>query len=299
MSIKLSTFEPPSGSLQRRERFTSLRLPTKRRESLRLPPFRGRIYLNSSFIITTVQRIVFLGSKPLGYQCLRHILEQQSQLSVQVIGVGTNTKAMLNTPDQNILLLCQQYQLPLIERLADLPPSDLLISVQYHRILQQAHINTAQLAVNLHTAPLPEYRGCHPFSFAILDDAKEYGTTLHRLEAGIDSGDILFERRFAIPEGCFVKALFDKTQTESVAMFKQHLPDLLSGNFTPLPQSARKDTHPSSYHYRHEMNEIKQINLDWSAEQIERHIRATYFPPFEPPFALIGNKKVFFTLETE
>ena len=47
------------------------------------------------------------------------------------------------------------------------------------------------------------------------------------------------------------------------------------------------------------MDELKKIDLDWSAEQIERHIRATYFPPFSPPFALIGNKKVFFTMEME
>ena len=246
-----------------------------------------------------MQSIVFLGSKPLGYYCLQYILEHQARLNVRVIGVGTNQQAVLNTTDQNILSLCQQHGLPLIERLADLPPCDLLISVQYHRILRQEHIDKAKLAVNLHTAPLPEYRGCHPFSFAIIDQATEYGTTLHRLEAGIDSGDILFERRFPIPEGCFVKPLFEQTQAESVAMFKAHFADLLTGNYTPLPQSARKDTHPSSYHYRYEMDELKKIDLDWSAEQIERHIRATYFPPFSPPFALIGNKKVFFTMEME
>lgn len=245
-----------------------------------------------------MHQIVFLGSKPLGYQCLQHVLQQQTALQAQVIAVGTNPKATLNTATHNIADLCHAHGLPMLQGLHDLPPCDFIVSVQYHRILRQPHIDQARrLAVNLHTAPLPEYRGCHPFSFAIIDQATEYGTTLHQLTAGIDSGDILFERRFPIAPHTMVGQLFEQTQHESLAMFAAALPHLLSGNYTRLAQSSRATSHPSSYHYRHEMDEIKKIDLNWSAERIERHLRATYFPPFAPPYAMVGKQKVFFSFD--
>ncbi|MBK8684503.1 MAG: hypothetical protein IPN26_05660 [Bacteroidetes bacterium] len=72
---------------------------------------------------------------------------------------------------------------------------DFLISVQYHQILNERHIQKARtLAINLHMAPLPEYRGCNQFSFAILDQYPEFGTTLHVMDERIDHGDILFEK---------------------------------------------------------------------------------------------------------
>ena len=64
-------------------------------------------------------------------------------------------------------------------------------------------------------APLPEYRGCNQFSFAIVDGKKEFGTTLHKMEEGIDNGDIIAESRFDIPENCFVKELYELTYKTS------------------------------------------------------------------------------------
>lgn len=66
-------------------------------------------------------------------------------------------------------------------------------------ILNAEHIGHAKnIALNLHMAPLPEYRGCNQFSFAIADNKKEFGTTIHKMDTGIDHGNILFEKRFPI-----------------------------------------------------------------------------------------------------
>jgi len=243
-----------------------------------------------------MKKIVFLGSKAIGYQCLKYLLDKQTLLDAQVIAIGTANKNNPLDNEQTIEQLCQQHQLPMFQKLSHLPTCDFIISVQYHKILKAKHIACArQLAINLHMAPLPEYRGCNQFSFAIVDGVEEFGTTIHQLEEGIDSGSILFEKRFPIPKNCFVKDLYQLTYEHSIQLFQSHISDILTGNYTPIPQANLLATRPTSYHFRQEINDLKQIDLSWDREKIERHIRATYFPPFEPPYAMIDNRKVYFS----
>ena len=126
----------------------------------------------------------------------------------------------------SIKSLANDYDIPFIEELdliLDLENIDFIISIQYHLILSQKHIDVAKkLALNLHMAPLPEYRGCNQFSFAIFNNAKIFGTTLHMLESGIDNGAILAERRFQIKKGVDVKSLYDKTFDESIQLFRKY-----------------------------------------------------------------------------
>ena len=142
------------------------------------------------------QKILFLGSKPIGYYCLKHLIEHQDALNIDIQGILTNDNPRFN-PDLSIGTLALEHQIPLIVKEDDMPETDYIISVQYHNILTKQQIAKAKkLAVNLHMAPLPEYRGCNQFSFAIVDRAKEFGTTLHVMDEGIDHGDLLFENRF-------------------------------------------------------------------------------------------------------
>lgn len=241
-----------------------------------------------------MKKIAYLATKPIGYQCLQTLIQQQQTLGYQVVAVLTKPNKQDNNKT-NIATLAKANNIPLLNNLNNLLPLDIdiLISVQYHKILEQKHINVAkQLAVNLHMAPLPEYRGCNQFSFAILDKAKTFGTTLHKITTKIDGGDILFEKRFPIPPNCWVKQLHQTTCQHSLQLFNQSLPHLINANYTPTPQSQYKNR-SSNFHLRTEIEKIKQLNLSWSEEKINRHIRATYFPPFEPPYFLIQQQKIY------
>jgi methionyl-tRNA formyltransferase len=146
-------------------------------------------------------------------------------------------------------------------------------------------------------APLPEFRGCNQFSFAIIRDKKEFGTTIHILEEGIDSGAILFESRFPIASDIWVSDLYERTFEESIKLFKANLHNLISGSYKPISQEELLEERGSEIHYRKEIEEIKNLDLDWTAEKISRHIRATYFPGFEPPYFLINEQKVHIKIE--
>ena len=134
--------------------------------------------------------------------------------------------------ESDLTALAAQHGIPVIASPDEIPECDVLYSVQYHQILKPAQIaKAAEIALNLHMAPLPEYRGANQFSYAIIDGATTFGTTIHAIDEGIDSGDILFEKRFPVPTGCWVNELYDLTLEASVALFEEALPEIAAGDF--------------------------------------------------------------------
>ncbi len=239
--------------------------------------------------------VIFLGSKPIGYECLAHLIASAPELDLQVIGVLTQTRKEFGG-DHDLEALALENNIPVLNSLAELPECDFLYSVQYHEILKHEHINKAKkLAVNLHMAPLPEYRGSNQFSFAIIEGRSEFGTTIHQMDTRIDHGDILFQKRFPIKEDWWVDDLYKATYDASLNLFRQTLKHLVTGNYKPVPQQSLLSKYGTSLHMRSEMTALKKIDLSWPQEKIERHIRATSMPGFEPPYCIVGAEKVYFT----
>jgi len=236
-----------------------------------------------------------MGSKPIGYECFAYLLSQAKALNIQVAGILTQPRKEFGT-GHDLAALAAEHEIPVIASPADAPVCDIIYSVQYHQILTADVIAKAQqAAVNLHMAPLPEYRGSNQFSYAIIEGKKEFGTTVHLMDTRIDHGDILFQKRFAIPSGCWVKDLYDLTFDASIALFKETLADVVTGRYTAMPQKPLEDKYGTSLHYRAEAGAIKQIDLNWDSDRIERHVRATSMPGFEPPYCIINGEKVYFT----
>lgn len=237
-----------------------------------------------------MKNIVFLGSKDIGYECLKLLIENQEKLGFHVQGVLTNNRG------DKISELAKSNALAVLNSLDDylgMDSVDLCISVQYHEILKREHLSKADLTVNLHMAPLPEYRGCNQFSFAIINGDKEFGTTIHIMDEGVDSGDILFEKRFKIPANCWVDQLYAITFTQSISLFEESLPELICNNIRPVSQESYANR-KRSIHFRKDIEALKRIDLSWNSEKIEAHVRATAMPGFSPPYCLIGQEKVYF-----
>jgi methionyl-tRNA formyltransferase len=235
------------------------------------------------------KKIVYMGTKDIGAECFLLLIKMQESLPFEIIGALTNDRAGILEKKQSVSEIAKTNNIPLYKNLDEWmyakPKCDIIISVQYHEILKPEHINIAgEIAINLHMAPLPEYRGCNQFSFAIIDNAKEFGTTLHKIDTGIDSGDIIAENRFDIAENIDVTTLYRNTYIKSVELFSSEIPKIITGNYILTPQSSYKGKRKSTFHLRKEIDEIKKINISWDKEKILRYFRATYFPPFSPPY---------------
>ena len=204
-----------------------------------------------------MKKIVFLGAKEIGKQCLQELFARQDTLDFALVAVGTSPRG------QAVKEFCIQHKIPLLTDLNGLfeLDFDILFSVQYHQILKPQHIFCAkEIALNLHLAPLPEYRGCNQFSFAILNEDKEFGVTIHQMDEGIDNGAIAFQKRFKIPKNCFVEELVELANTYGVELFSENLEKMIKGDYRLIPQdsifSPRRE-----FHKRIEIESLKHIRL--------------------------------------
>ncbi|MBP6456057.1 MAG: hypothetical protein KA275_04940 [Chitinophagaceae bacterium] len=238
-------------------------------------------------------KIVFLGAKPIACECLQFLLNNIVEFNIEIIAISTKENKAFDTEItlENIALM---HNIPLFYDVDEMPLCDIIISVQYPFILKQKHIEKAtKIAVNLHMAPLPEYRGCNQFSFAILEEKKEFGATLHLIDEGIDSGAILFEERFPIPENCWVNDLFKLTFEASIRLFESKIFDIINENFVAIPQNDLVHQRETSLHFRNEINRLKEIDISLPKNEINKIIRATSMPGFESPYFFQNGKKIF------
>tara|TARA_A100001037_G_scaffold306685_1_gene353997 strand:- start:3927 stop:4667 length:741 start_codon:yes stop_codon:yes gene_type:complete len=240
-----------------------------------------------------MKKICFLGSKKIGSECLQHIFNKKNELDIEISYVLTNPRG------KEIEQFCIQNGIKILKdlnTLKDSEPFDIGICVQYEKILKKKHIDKAkEIFINLHMAPLPEYRGCNQFSFAILNNDDIFGATIHQLTEQVDGGAIIFENRFKIPKDYWVEDLYSLTEMKSIELFKNSLPKIISNDFSLIPQNELEKSRNSSFHYRSEIEDIKKIELDWPEEKIKTHIRATSMPGFSKPYTLIEGQKIFFT----
>lgn len=127
---------------------------------------------------------------------------------------------------------------------------DLGISAAGTHIFTASEIANARLGiVNLHLAPLPEYRGRFSATHAILHGS-EYGVTLHYVDEGIDTGPIIAERRFPISVGDTAASLRAQALILGLRLFEDYAPLLIAGRRLP---SHPQDESKARYFDRHSL----------------------------------------------
>ena len=86
----------------------------------------------------------------------------------------------------------------LIDRVRDINP-DYIFSIYYRQILPKSLLSSAKIScINIHPSLLPQYRGPVPTAWAIENGEKEFGITIHLMDEGIDTGDILVQKKYPI-----------------------------------------------------------------------------------------------------
>jgi methionyl-tRNA formyltransferase len=78
---------------------------------------------------------------------------------------------------------------------------DLFISMSFNQIFKEEIINVPRLkTINCHAGKLPFYRGRNVLNWALINDEKEFGITVHFVDKGVDTGDIILQKIFEISD---------------------------------------------------------------------------------------------------
>lgn len=118
-------------------------------------------------------------------------------------------------------------------------PVDLIVVAGWRHIIPASVLSFAP-AVGFHSAKLPEYPGRAPVPWALLRGDTETWNTLFYLDEGIDTGDIVAERRIPILSTDTPETLYREMGQTAVDMLRVHLPGLLAGSAPRRPQDMSR-----------------------------------------------------------
>jgi len=126
------------------------------------------------------------------------------------------------------------------DRLTALNP-DAVIVVGYGRIIPQWMLDLPPLGnLNLHASLLPEYRGAAPIQWAIAQGETVTGNTTMRIDAGLDTGDILLQREMKIAPDDTAETLAPPLAAMGAELMAETLAGLQSGALHATPQDHSK-----------------------------------------------------------
>jgi methionyl-tRNA formyltransferase len=225
-------------------------------------------------------RIVFIGTGEIGVPTLEALLKSEHE----VVGVVTQpdkpvgraqiiepppikkTLAKANMPILQPLRIKDQQA---IEDIGVLKP-DVIVVMAYGQILPRDVLEIPKIAcLNLHASLLPRWRGAAPIQAAIAGGDPETGITVMHMDEGLDTGDILLQRRIDIRSNDTGGSLHDRLAQIAPKALLESLGMLAERTAPRTPQ----DNTLATYARKLKREEGK---IDWSepADAIERKIRA-------------------------
>jgi methionyl-tRNA formyltransferase len=134
-------------------------------------------------------------------------------------------------------------------------------------------------ALNMHPGVLPAYAGLHTHQWAIRNGEKEFGATIHFMEAKVDVGDIVAQQTFLIAPEDTGMSLFLKCIKTGTQIMREVIQKIMAGDVLPQTTQDLNKTHL----YRHRDALEGQINWQLPAAEIERFVRAGSYYPFASP----------------
>jgi methionyl-tRNA formyltransferase len=115
---------------------------------------------------------------------------------------------------------------------------DLFVSMSFNQIFKNKLINLPPLKIiNCHAGKLPFYRGRNVLNWVLINDESEFGITVHFIDEGIDTGDIILQRTFMIYETDNYHTLLLKAYKECGAILYDSIKLVQRGDAPTLKQT--------------------------------------------------------------
>ena len=152
---------------------------------------------------------------------------------------------------------------------------DLIVVCGYKYIIPKQIFDIAKFrTINIHPSYLPAYRGQHVINWAIINGEKETGVTIHYIDEGIDTGDIILQNKILISFEDTAKTLHDKIYHKACELLLNVLDDIASGKTL---QSKKQDDTNATY-FKPRNPEDGRIDWNMNGLDIYNLIRALVEP---------------------
>lgn len=220
------------------------------------------------------KRILFVGIPDMAYVCLDGLLAA----GINIVGVmgpkkshntykyfkqfalarGMNFIEWDNLKDENFLQTIKDLNV------------DAAVVASFNYKIPKELLDIPKIGfLNIHPSLLPKYRGGNPYSTVIINGEKETGVTIHFMDEGFDTGDIVMQRKVAIAPRETMGTLFNRLNLLGMQMLVSVLTEFEKGDLPRIKQPEGTFIEGKSLN-----DEDLYIDYTKPAEEIDRFIRA-------------------------
>ncbi|MCF0121833.1 MAG: methionyl-tRNA formyltransferase [Lachnospiraceae bacterium] len=242
-------------------------------------------------------KIVFMGTPDFSVNTLEAILEAGHQVAAVVTQPDKTKgrgKILQATPVKEVamahgLTVYQPKKVRedgFLEKLKKIHP-DVIVVVAFGQIIPGTILKLPKFGcINVHASLLPKYRGAAPIQWALINGEEVSGVTIMRMDAGVDTGDILSKEEILLEKDETSSSLFGKLREMGARQLVQTLERLEDGTVQPQKQPAE-----SSTDYARMINKADGL-INWrkDAKSIERLIRG--MNPWPSAFTRMKGKNL-------
>jgi methionyl-tRNA formyltransferase len=241
-------------------------------------------------------RIVFIGTGEIGVPTLRALLDSGHEVVAVVTQPDKRVGREQRIEPPPIKKEIAKTRIPILqparikdqkatEQIRDFAP-DVIVVVAYGQILPRDVLEIPCLAcLNFHASLLPRWRGAAPIQATIAAGDCETGITAMYMDEGLDTGDILLQRRVEILPNDTGGSLHDRLAQIAPEALLESLRLLSAGNAPRIAQDNARATYAPKLKREHGL-------IDWSesAEAIDRKIRA--YNPWPGAFMKVDRQSL-------
>jgi methionyl-tRNA formyltransferase len=224
-------------------------------------------------------RVIFLGTPEFAVPTLERIIAAGHTVSLVVTQPDRPKGRKQELIPSPVKAAALRHRIPVYQperirhsetlaRLGELSPEAMVV-VGYGQIIPQSIIDLAPLGViNVHASLLPELRGAAPIQWSIARGFKRTGVTTMRIDAGLDTGDILLQWETPIGPDETAVDLSTRLAAAGADLLVRTLADLCAGTIQPRAQEHSRATYAP-------ILKKEDGRIDWSnpAQQIHDLIR--------------------------
>ncbi|MBQ9486386.1 MAG: methionyl-tRNA formyltransferase, partial [Selenomonadaceae bacterium] len=224
-------------------------------------------------------RIIFMGTPEFAVPSLQALIESAEVLCVVTQPDKPKGRGHKLQPPP-VKIFAEKNNIPVLQPQKLKPPeviaklesfhADLIVVTAYGKILPQAILDLPKFGcINVHASLLPRYRGAAPIEWSIINGEKFTGVTIMKMDAGLDTGDMLASKRIEISDEMILPELKEILSTEGAKLLIETINRLDA--VTPIKQ----DDSLSNYA---PMLTKDTGKIDWnnSARDIHNLVRGLY-----------------------
>jgi len=153
---------------------------------------------------------------------------------------------------------------------------DLFVSMSFNQIFKKRIMHLPKMkTINCHAGKLPFYRGRNILNWALINDEKEFGITVHYMDEGIDTGDIILQRTYPITDQDDYSTLLETAYIECAKILYDAIKLMQSNKQVPKKQI---EIHPVGFYCGKRKPGDEKLNWNQTSREVFNFVRAICKP---------------------